>query len=268
MTRKGILVGSAVLIATIGFFVTSLSQAEDELAITELYGQGVHAFFEGDFATAHKHLSDAIELGTDDPRVYYFRGLALNRLGRADEAQKDFAQGGKLEAAGVEQYYPIGRSLERIQGEERLEIEKHRKQARIAIRLRRKKIEQARIEAFKRDERLRGTGPKPNLGSPSEKSASEEDPFGSSPAPTKTAPTGGDQGPEATPDTKPAEPNNNDPFAAPDKKADQPKSDDPFAAPDKKTESKPSQNPDPFAEDDGKSGPKKSDSKPDDPFGN
>ena len=261
MTRKGILV-SVALLATFGNL-----NANDELAITELYGQAVHAYFDGDYQGAHKFLSDAIDLGTDDPRVYYFRGLSKMKLGREDEAKTDFGAGGKLEAAGPAQFYPIGRSLERIQGAERMAIEKVRKQARIAIRLRKKKIEQARIEAFKRDEKLRNAGPAVQLGSPSADSKSDEDPFGTA---GKAAPKTNTPAKSTTPAApaktndpfgapKKAEPAGNDPFAAP-KKATEPAGNDPFAAPPKKTE--PAGN-DPFA------APKKSTepAKNDDPFG-
>ncbi|MEC9094584.1 MAG: tetratricopeptide repeat protein, partial [Planctomycetota bacterium] len=200
-------------------------KADDELTITELYGQAVHAYFDGSYEEAHKHLTDAIELGTEDPRVFYFRGLAKMKLGRADEAAKDFEQGGKWEAQGAAQFYPIGRSLERIQGAERLAIEKVRKEARIAIRLRQKKIEAARIEAFKRNEKLRKAGPPVELGQPSDSSKSAEDPFGTTGKPSGTPAVGG----KKPLDSKPAENKkpDDDPFGDP--------GDDPFAEP-KKTE--------------------------------
>lgn len=271
MTRKGILVSVALLFVALVFVTPGKLVANDELAITELYGQAVHAYFEGQYEESHKFLTDAIDLGTDDPRVYYFRGLSKMKLGRAEEAQKDFDEGGKLEATGPAQFYPIGRSLERIQGSERMTIEKVRKQARIAIRLRRKKIEEARIEAFKRDERLRNAGPKVQLGNPAADSSSDEDPFGSAgnapandtpPAnatkPAGNAPAGND--PFAAPKkaTEPAA--DDDPFSAPKKAADPAGNDDPFGAPKKAAD--PAGSDDPFA------APKKA-AEPagDDPFG-
>ncbi|MEE2639439.1 MAG: hypothetical protein VX768_02320 [Planctomycetota bacterium] len=236
-------------------FVTTCSglTAEDELAITELYGQAVHAYFDGSYEEAHKNLTGAIELGTDDPRVYYFRGLAKMKLGRAEEAGKDFEEGGRLEAQGAAQFYPIGRSLERIQGSERAMIEKIRKQARIQIRLREKKIEAARLEAFKRDEKLRNSGKPVKLGDPSESAKSDEDPFGTSgaaKAPANKTPDpaeqpaekkpAGNADPFAEPEKKPA--GNADPFAEPEKKPAG--NADPFAEPEKK----PAGNADPFAE--------------------
>ena len=259
MTRKGILVLVAMCLATNGNLF-----ANDELAVTELYGQAVHSYFDGEYEAAHKSLSDAIDLGTDDPRVYYFRGLSKMRLGRSEEATKDFEQGGKLEAQGAAQFYPVGRSLERIQGTERVAIEKVRKQARIAIRLRQKKIEAARIEAFKRDERLRKSGPAVKLGTPSANTVGEDDPFGTSgapaeksdaPVPAKPSEPAKDADPFGSP-AKPAEPAKDaDPFGAPAKPAEPAKDADPFGAPEKKAE--PAKDADPFAEPSKKAEPSK-----------
>jgi hypothetical protein len=205
-------------------------------------------------------------------------------LGRNDEATKDFEAGGKLEALAAAQFYPIGRSLERVQGEARMEIEKIRKQAKIAIRLREKKIEDARIESFKRNEKVRQPVKTTPLPKPNSNAASQDDPFGtgngnevlptanSQPMPnpavvpkpttqpdpfgtpeksTEPAKTGGEADPFGTPDktTKPKKTDEEaNPFFEPDEKADENESQvtDPFADPEKKGDDKKEYNEDPF----------------------
>jgi len=118
------------------------AKTDDEL-LGRLYGQGVHAFFDGEYAKAHKFLSMAIDAGSTDPRVYYFRGLALQKLGRPEAAEEDFATGGKFEAEDVDNnyQYKVAFALQRVQGSNRLEIETHRQQARIAERKRQREAE-------------------------------------------------------------------------------------------------------------------------------
>src|SRR5687767_285979 len=89
-------------------------RAQDAV-LEELYGRGVHSFFGRDYRAAHQHLTDAINSGSRDPRAYYFRALTYARLGRPDEARSDFQTGATLEVTSGEPF-PIGRSLERIQG--------------------------------------------------------------------------------------------------------------------------------------------------------
>jgi hypothetical protein len=103
----------------------------EDAAIATLYGGGVHAFFSGDYQRAYDDLSQAVEAGTKDPRAFYFRGLAARKLGRLDESEADFVTGARREAEGLGGW-PVARSLERVQGLERLALEQHRNQARVA----------------------------------------------------------------------------------------------------------------------------------------
>jgi len=124
---RNILLGAALLILG---GVGSQARAQNNL-LGELYGLGVHAYHAGEYRDAYANLSAAIEGGSRDPRVYYFRGLALSHLGRSDEAQADLEKGAQLEVAGGGDQYPIGKSLERVQGPQRLALERLRKLARI-----------------------------------------------------------------------------------------------------------------------------------------
>lgn len=104
---------------------------EGSLPLAATYGAGVHSYFAGDYARSFEDLSAVIQAGSEDPRPRYFRGLAALQLGRLDEAEADFSEGAELEARGAGSW-PVGRSLERVQGCDRLRLERHRVRARVA----------------------------------------------------------------------------------------------------------------------------------------
>jgi tetratricopeptide (TPR) repeat protein len=126
-------------------------------ALATGYGNGVHAYNEGDYQCSYDELSRVIEAGSNDPRAFYFRGLAALKLGRVDEADADFQQGANLEADGVGGR-AVSRALERIQGCDRLKLEQFRSQARVsavqrdreAIRQRYSDIYEAEPEVLRR----------------------------------------------------------------------------------------------------------------------
>lgn len=105
--------------------------AVEEQAISSTYGSGVHSYFAGDYGRSYDTLSQAIQAGTGDPRAWYFRGLAALKLGRLDEAEADFSAGARRESenAGA---WGVAKSLERVQGCDRLQLERHRVRARVA----------------------------------------------------------------------------------------------------------------------------------------
>ncbi|MCE9630817.1 MAG: hypothetical protein K8S94_08925 [Planctomycetia bacterium] len=104
----------------------------ENVSLAATYGDGVHAYFAGDYQRSYDDLSQVIEAGTSDPRVYYFRGLVALKLGRLDESEADFVAGADKEAAGTGSW-PVARSLERVQGCDRLKLERHRVRARVAV---------------------------------------------------------------------------------------------------------------------------------------
>jgi len=132
---------------------TGTLQAQQDRLLADLYGRGVHAYFDGQFEVSHKLLSEVIEQKTQDPRAYYFRGVVLTRLGRAELATKDFDAGATLEAKDVQQVYPVNRSLQRVQGKVRLTLETHRKEARLALRKYEEERRRVRYEALKAAEK-------------------------------------------------------------------------------------------------------------------
>jgi hypothetical protein len=127
-------VGLAVWVAAAGGL---LAGVRAEPALTEVtplaraYGAGVHAYYGGDAQRSYDDLTQAIEAGTRDPRAWYFRGLAALKLGRLDESEADFATGAMKETEAVGDW-GVPRALERVQGHDRLMLERHRVRARVA----------------------------------------------------------------------------------------------------------------------------------------
>ena len=160
MRRTAGRLGAAVMGA---WLVACLPQARaaqptlPNLALDAAYGDGVHAYFAGDYIRAYDDLSQVIEAGTRDPRAYYFRGLAALRQGRDDEAEADFTTGAERESESLGNW-PVSRSLERVQGADRLRLERHRVRARVVLlqrqreaeRLRYSQIEEAQPEVLRR----------------------------------------------------------------------------------------------------------------------
>lgn len=210
---------SIVVCAVTASLIVTSAQAREDSILAIAYGNGVHAYFAGDYQRSYEELSSAIEGGTKDPRVFYFRGLAALRLGRFDEANADFASGADAESA-QRGGWAVGRSLERIQGESRLQLEKYRVRARMAEAQRRResivrhytRIEEASpdVQRSRRPETLPGI-PTPDDGA--------EDKPAAEPVIVPEAPMAED-------DDEPAE-QPATPAPKPDK-ADDPFGDDPF----------------------------------------
>jgi hypothetical protein len=125
--------------------------AQDPI-LAQFYGSGVHQYFGGGYQQAIADLTQAIDGGTKDPRAYYFRALSWWRMGDTSRAQTDLAAGAKLESADVNQYYPVSKSLERVQGTGRLLVERYRVQARAEAYRREERRNLARYEAQRKAE--------------------------------------------------------------------------------------------------------------------
>lgn len=201
----------------------SLSAQEEVLSY--FYGSGVHNFYERDYFEAKADLSAAIDGGSNDPRVYYYRALANMRTGNSPAAQRDLQKGAELEAADVDQFYPVAKSLERVQGRDRLELERYRALARAQARQRQMRRDAERYEQRRRAEAqvLRNVplGPPPAplqpsavvpatatepSAQPAEVTPFDEKPAAATPAPPKPATVGlFDEPPAEKPaDKKPA----------------------------------------------------------------
>ena len=203
--------------------ITLPASAQDGV-LEDLYGRGVHAYFENRYEEAHELLTKAITSGLKDPRAHYFRGLSYIRLGRPDEAKADFNTGAELEAIADEPIN-IGRAIERVQGAERLAIERHRRAAKLTLFDKAERAAKARyeerVEAEKRV--LLPKGRRPAGAAPADAPADETDPFREEavkPAPLPATPNAkpanppaAEGAPAATPDPKPTEPKPADPAA-------------------------------------------------------
>jgi hypothetical protein len=136
--------------------------ADDYNSAAEMYSLGVHSYFSGNLNRADIYLYRAVELSPNDPRPYYFRGLVLLRLGRTFEADDMMEQGAAAEAAANSDAYGIGEVLERVQGADRLRLEKFRRagkfsQANVAVensRRRQERHERIQAQAQRRPVRL------------------------------------------------------------------------------------------------------------------
>lgn len=218
----------------------------DPLPLAASYGSGVHAYFAGDYDRSYQDLSAAIEGGTTDPRVWYFRGLAALRLGRIDEAEADFTTAAERESRGTGGW-PVARSLERVQGVDRLRLERHRVRARVAalqrdqeaVRRRYSEIEDAEADVLRRRRPVpkapADAGPFDERRPPAARSTDDAPAAEPIPEPKPTEPAAPEPEPEPKPepkpemtDEKPAAPAAEDPFG--DGSAPKPaKTDDPFS---------------------------------------
>jgi hypothetical protein len=193
-----------------------------------MYGSGVHAYFSLDYQRAYDDFTSAIDGGTTDPRCFYFRGLCYLNLGREEEAKIDFEQAARLEAEDVNQFYNVGRALERIQGNTRLLVEEYRVEARMEAMRRAEALRQQRYgELRAAEERVLETqaeaAPETPVEIPADQPAVPDDPFGIGPTQQTTV------GPDDVPATPPAEeaPAMEQPAETP--AAPEPVEEDPFA---------------------------------------
>jgi len=99
--------------------------------LSELYGEGVHAYFAHDYIKAYDLLTRAIDGGLNDPRAYYYRGLTAITTGRSEEGEEDFRAGAAIEARNASGP-SVGRALTRVQGTTRMMLERARTEGRLS----------------------------------------------------------------------------------------------------------------------------------------
>jgi len=229
---------TVALALTFAFTAPALAQTD---VLNELYGSGVHAFNSGQYRDAYNDLTMAIRSGSKDPRVYYYRGLAYLRLGRPQEAQSDFRKGASLEMADTDRFYPVSKSLERIQGQARAQIERYRSSARLVAYQTRERQRYERYERIRKNE--------PNvLMTPEE--ATEM------PSPAKESGTEPAEEPEVEMPAEKPEPDEADAFAEKEAKE----------AAEEMPAEKPADEADPFADEGDKEMPAEKADEGDDPF--
>lgn len=118
------------LVGVVVLLLCAQARAEDAIVV-KMLGSGLHAYFAHDPARAITYLTSAIEGGTQDPRAYYFRGLSYLQMGAEEQAKGDFLVGAQLESSNTNAFFNVPRSLERVQGGERMVLEQYRAEARI-----------------------------------------------------------------------------------------------------------------------------------------
>jgi hypothetical protein len=232
---------SRILIAVvIALAVVAGRQAlAQEAVLSDLYGRGVHQYFAGNDAEAADALSAAIDGGTKDPRAYYFRALVGMRSGFSD-VESDLRKAAELEIADSNLLYPVGKALERVQGANRMTIERYRSVARAEAHQRQLRRDLLRYEERKRTEgeivrppaALPAPGRAPAVAPPvPAPEPAADDPFGDSApkavAPPAAQPPDSVQGEESK---APASKEADDPFAEPpsgDKPDENPFGDEP-----------------------------------------
>jgi hypothetical protein len=245
-----LLVGGLASLSTASLF------AQDAVLGQE-YGAGVHAFFAGDYAGAYEHLAVAIQGGSKDPRAFYFRGLACLNLGRGPDAVIDFRKGADLESADVNRFYNVGKALERVQGSQRVELEKYRVAARMAAFEAAEKLRKERYEALQREqsrvvrEQSEGAPPSGEEIATPPADDEDEDVFGGMGKATKPAKKSTKAGKKKAA----ADDSDEDPFATEPKEEKKPKAEKPAEKAKKPDAEKNPSGDDPFAE------PKKPDAK-------
>lgn len=211
-------------------------------AMSEIYGQGVHRYFAGDYSGAELLLNQVQAAGSEDPRAHYFLGMCkVAQGGGALAGLADFEAGAQAEARSKNSYQ-VGIALTRIQGAARREIEKARLDARTQVRQQQLLEQRARTQAAAAGRPAPGTAPANNSLAPAVRNVPDptaeglqseaatvdpvqpaepdtSNPFGDDPvAPTLGVPA--TETPAAPADTT-------DPFGAPA----EPAMDDPFATP-------------------------------------
>ena len=129
---------------------------------SQLYGRGVHAYNIGEYEAALNIFNSAVEQGTEDPRVFLFRGLVYHHQGKTKEALTDLKKGAELEAIDKRGFYPVAPALIRVQGKVRLQVERLRREARANLVQIEKTRTAARYEEQKTNEAVALRKPMPS----------------------------------------------------------------------------------------------------------
>ncbi len=141
-----------VVATVVSVSLTIETQAQNSPEMSATYGRGVHAYFSNRMTQAEQLLSQVIEVGTTDPRVYYFRSMVRLQTGRQYEAEEDMKVGAAYEARDPGSRHSIGLALQRIQGSGRRTLERFRREGRLNRAGQRRKQTQLRYEQLQRRE--------------------------------------------------------------------------------------------------------------------
>ena len=124
MTNRGFALFFFVILMGAG---AAFAQSNPEAV--QLYGQGVHQFNMNRYAEAIAYFDQAEGMETQDPRVFFYRGLSHYRLGDQAAAVADYEKAAAMEQTVAGRSYSVPKALERVQGPERSVIERYRRAA-------------------------------------------------------------------------------------------------------------------------------------------
>jgi len=148
ISSKAIKSMAFVVVAVSGIHVMAA-----EPTAAEIYGQGVHAYFAGDYDSAIELMTESLEKNAGDPRAYYVRGLALASRAGAEAGLADFARAAELEVNPVdEKFYDVNEALQRVQGHLRMVLERQRSAVKKAAAERKRRQDRIRYEQLKQRE--------------------------------------------------------------------------------------------------------------------
>ena len=134
-----------LLILFVLIFRDTVSLAGQNAVAPDPLDASLTAWRNGDVSAAKELLSRLIAEGSEDARVFYYRGILLEQFG--EDGGNDFQMGAKLETQ-FSTTSLVNRALEKIQGPVRLKIQKTRIAARNAIKA---DPETARLKVVYRD---------------------------------------------------------------------------------------------------------------------
>ena len=115
-----------VILSTILLFTAAALCSADDSSAVARYSQGINLFFGGQYTEALENFSAAAELSPENPAYRYFIGLCWGRLGNPDEARKAYIAGAAAELTPAGAGIDVPSHLMRIQGYERVELERVR----------------------------------------------------------------------------------------------------------------------------------------------
>lgn len=119
-----------VILSTILLFTAVALYAADDSTAVARYSQGINLFFGGQYGEAMEHFNAAAQMCPENPAYRYFIGLCWARLGNPDQARKAYIAGAAAELTPAGAGIDVPSHLMRIQGYERVELERVRQAVR------------------------------------------------------------------------------------------------------------------------------------------
>ena len=117
---------------TLGVFFTAGSLSAQDETPESLYARGVYLFFNNRYDEAESCFRRGVDAFPDNPANFYFLGMTQLRRGEIESAKESFTKGAQAELTPRGRLVDVPGHLLRIQGDERLLIEKIRRDVSLA----------------------------------------------------------------------------------------------------------------------------------------